>query len=256
MDNAQKNILFSVIIPAYQCEKWIEQAILSVQHQTERSWEMIVIDDCSTDHTWKIVQNAAAKDERIRVYHNSSNQGVAKSRNKGMMSARGKYIAFLDGDDCWLPDKLTEQYQLLSKEKCDVCYTSYLYIDENGNRTGKKYDVPQRFSKEEFLKENFIGCSTAAFSREFASTTFLREEYQHEDYVFWLELMEKGASFCGIKDPMVEYRILSSSRSANKLNAAIGRWRIYRNFMNFGVCKSLWYQIQYSVRGIKKHLLK
>ena len=256
MDNTQKNVLFSVIIPAYQCEKWIEQAILSVQQQTEQNWEIIVIDDCSADQTWELVQKTAAKDKRIRAYRNPQNQGVAESRNRGMALARGKYIAFLDGDDRWLPNKLAAQYQVLSKEKCDVCYASYLYIDENGNKSGKVYDVPRHFSKEDFLKENFIGCSTAVFSKSFADGISLRKEYQHEDYVFWLELLEKGASFCGVKDPLVEYRLLSSSRSANKLQAAKGRWKIYRNFMNFGVCKSLWYQIQYSVRGVRKHLFK
>lgn len=253
MEHTKKNILFSVIMPAYQCERWIQEAISSVQQQTEQAWELIIIEDCSTDHTWDIVQRAAVEDKRIKIYRNSQNQGVAKSRNRGMRLARGKYIAFLDGDDRWLPNKLAAQYRLLSEEKCEICYTSYEYIDENGNRIGKRYCVPQQFSKEEFLKENFIGCSTAAFSKEFAVAIFLREEYQHEDYVFWLELMEKGALFCGITDVLAEYRILSSSRSANKSKAALGRWRIYRDFMHFGVYESFCYEIQYIVRGLKKH---
>lgn len=245
--------LFSVIIPAYQCGSLIDEAVQSVLCQSEEDFEVIIIDDCSLDNTWKKIQELADQDTRIRIYQNQKNLGVANTRNRGLDLAKGTYVAFLDGDDRWRPDKLEKQRRRMEKTACDVCYTSYSFIDSDGRQIRRPYLVPESFSREEFLKENYIGCSTAVIRAESLGKIRMRSEYTHEDYVFWLELLKNGAHFYGITEPLTEYRILKDSRSSNKYKAACGRWKIYRNFLGFGLMKSFWYQVHYILRGLRKH---
>lgn len=249
-----KTPLVSVIIPAYNAERYIADAICSVQKQTFDSWEIIVLDDDSSDATCTIVRDMMAEDERIRLEENPGNIGVAESRNRGISLSRGKYIAFLDADDLWFPEKLGKQIRLLEKANADLIYTSYDIIDENGVWKKPSYLVPNTVTYEELLRENVIGCSTVLLKRDIALAYNFDANFSHEDYAMWVRMLADGKKACGCFEVLTAWRYMENSRSFNKLKAAKNRWHIYRELLNLSVIKSLSVFTQYVVAGLKKYI--
>ena len=248
-----ENTLVSVIMPAYRCAPYLAQAVESALKQTHKNLEIVVIDDCSGDETLAIAQALAGQDSRVRLLKNETNQGTAATRNRGLEEAKGEFIAFLDGDDCWQPDKMARQLALLEKTGAGLCYTAYDFMDAEGQRTGKVYYVPEQCSQKRLWQENVIGCSTALFRRSWVEGTVMRREFFHEDYVFWLEMMKKGCPMVGINEPLTCYRTYPASRSGNKKRAARNRWRIYRDFLGMNPIVAGFWFVQYAMRGIIKH---
>ena len=253
VDLQRRDNCFSVIVPAYRCARFLRESVQSVLDQTDGAFEIIVIDDYSEDDTWACIQELAQQDQRIRAYRNEKNLGTAQTRNRGIDLARGTYLAFLDGDDRWLPDKLAKQRQCLEETGCDVCYTSYSFIDAEGQPVRHPYRVPETFIYADFLRENYVGCSTAVFRADCLEGVRMRGEYVHEDYVFWLELLQKGATFHGISSSLVEYRLLPGSRSADKFRSSWGRWRILRDYLKLPLPRAAVCQAYYVIRGMRKH---
>lgn len=247
--------MISVVIPAYNAEKTLVESVHTAQHQTVTDLEILLVDDCSQDGTAAVAHTLAQGDPRIRVLRNPRNLGVAASRNNAIKQAAGDYIAFLDADDLWLPDKLEQQLDLMQRAALDLCYTGYSFIDENGVQMRSPYNVPDSVDLQTMLRENVIGCSTAVFRREAIGKIRMRPEYAHEDYVFWLELLNAGCRAGGINRPLMQYRVSPQGRSGNKPKAALGRWQIYRQFLQMGRLRSAWWFTQYSFRGIRKHWL-
>lgn len=246
----------SVIIPAYNCGKTVRQSVESAMLQTERDLQILLLDDCSTDETANILNALAKEDSRILTYISPQNRGVAETRNHGMALALGTYIAFLDGDDIWLPDKLERQLADMERRGLDLSYTAYYLMDEAGRPAGKDYSVPESLDYDRLLRENVIGCSAALFRRETAAGIYMRGEYAHEDYVFWLELLQKGCKAGGVDLPLMGYRVLAGSRSADKKKAAAGRWSIYRKFLKLPAWKAAVLLAEYGIRGIRKHFIR
>jgi len=247
--------MISVIIPAYNAEKYLCESVNSALQQTHRDIEIIIIDDKSSDNTLSIASSLADHDRRVKILSNPQNLGVANARNAGIAAATGDYIAFLDADDIWVPDKLAKQLNKLESEKLDLCYTAYGFIDAEGNPFGKLYRVPEKISFAELLKENVIGCSTVLFRRKLSEHTKMRAEYSHEDYVFWLELLRGGAGAGGIDEPLMLYRKTAGGRSFNKFNSAKNRFKIYRDFLGMRIPASVICLVSYAVHGVKKHWL-
>lgn len=245
--------LVSVIIPAYNSACYIRQTVRSVQAQSLKDWELLVIDDASCDETARIVLDMAREDPRIRLLTNSANMGTARSRNYGVQNSKGTYVAFLDSDDLWRPDKLRRQTELLETGKADVVYCTYGYMDEDGRNDPNAFRVPQQTDLEQMLKENVVGCSTVMLPRELALQYPFTKQFYFEDYVLWLSLLKAGKRFYGITDVMVDYRIRKNSRGSNKLRCAGYRWHVYRSFMEFSPVKSLYYLLQYGFSGVLKH---
>jgi len=227
----------------------------SVLRQTYQSFEVIIIDDKSTDNTLAIANALASEDSRVHVIENPINIGVSESRNKGMAVCVGEYIAFLDSDDIWLPDKLERQMQKIQDESFDLCCTAYSFIDGENKPIGKTYRIPEAVSLKRLLAENVIGASTVIFRRDLAREFKMRTEYFHEDYVFWLELLQSGIRAAGINEPLTMYRKTEHGRSFNKKNAARERFKIYRDFLGMGLIMSVLYLAVYGFNGIKKHYL-
>lgn len=246
---------FSIIIPVYNCEKTIRQTLCSVLNQSFTDYEVIVIDDCSTDKTLKIIEPFNEKFKDFITITNNENLGVAKSRNRAFSCANGKYAALLDGDDLWTPDKLEKQFNVIENTGCDICCTSYEFINENSYEIKKPYYIPKFIDYKMLLKENYIGCSSAVVKRSLLVNNSMKSEYQHEDYALWLKLARGGASIIGINEPLMKYRIQSNSRSFDKRKAAKGRMMIYIKQENLGYIKSIYYLICYTKNGIKKKLL-
>lgn len=249
------NPFFSIIIPVYNCEKTIEETLESVLNQTISDYEIIIINDSSSDNTMGIVEKYKDKLNDIKVITNLKNLGVAESRNKGFQKAVGKYVALLDGDDVWTNDKLEKQKSVIENSGCDICCTAYNFIDINSLMIKKTYNIPEYLDYNMLLKENYIGCSTVVIKKEVLLENSMNSKFLHEDYAFWLKLARHGAKIIGINEPLVYYRIFADSRSFNKFRSAKARFRIYMEQEKLGFIKSLYYFFHYAVNGIMKKLL-
>lgn len=251
-DETTINPLVSVVMPAYNAEKYIDQAISSVISQTYTKWELLIIDDCSTDGTAKIAECFASQDSRIRLLRNSQNMGVARSRNRGLDIAKGEWIALLDSDDAWREMKLEKQLTVAERTNADIVYCSYSMMDETSAHLFD-YIVPETTSYDALLKENTIGCSTALIRRSALQQHRFSTEYYHEDYVLWLELLKSAHTAAASREILSDYRIVRDSRSNDKLKSAKNRWLIYRKTEKLPFLKSVLAFAAYAVNGIRKY---
>lgn len=245
----------SVIMPAYNAVAYIEQAIRSVMNQTFTNWELIVIDDGSTDETCAIVQRLMAEDHRIQLVQNSANMGVARTRNRGLDLCHGDYVALLDCDDVWLPNKLEAQLALANESGADILYCSYGIIDENGASRCDDFIVPETITYHEALAYSVMSCSTAMLSRRVVDNYRFRTDYYHEDLVLWLELLRDGYSAAGVTDVLAHYRVSPHSRASNKIKSAARRWIVIHRCMGepfFSSVAAMWRYALMTGRKYKK----
>lgn len=245
--------LISVIVPVYNGEKTIEKAIRSAALQTYSNLQIIVVDDCSKDNTVNIIKSMAQEDVRICYYINPKNLGVSETRNFACSQAKGTYIAFLDSDDEWYPDKLQLQLEYLNRSKGDICYTAYEIYEEYKDNVYKKYMVPSQVDYRGLLKENVICCSTVLIKKEILDKNPFTKEYFHEDYILWLKLLKKGNKAVGLQRYLVRYA--KGGRSSDKINAMYNRWQIYRKCEHLHIISAIYYFIFYGINGTKKYYI-
>lgn len=243
----------SVIIPAWNAEAFIEETLRSAVEQTFKDMEIIVVDDCSTDRTAEIAERMAATDPRIRCFRNPQNSGVSKTRNFAIEQARGTYIALLDSDDIWLPEKLERQVELIRRENADLVYCSYGMIDEKGNKSHPDFIVPETTDREHMLVSSVISCSTALIKKDVLLQFPFGSDRGHEDYILWLRILSAGYRVAGDSTVLAKYRVFSDSRSGNKWKSAKKRWRIYRRDLGLSRLHSMKYFLRYAVAGLKKY---
>lgn len=242
----------SVVMPAYNAGRTLAEAVDSVLAQTFQNWELILLDDGSRDGTASIARSYTRADPRIRYEANPGNLGAAASRNRGVSLARGSWIAFLDSDDVWRPEKLARQLKLAEQTGAQLLYTSYsLWKEEKNER--RAYLVPPSTDYASMLAENVIGCSTVMAPRAILAAHPFSLSTYHEDYALWLELLRSGCRASGCTEILVDWRVVPGSRSFSKWNAAWQRWHVYRRAENLPLGKSLAAFGAYGVRGIKKH---
>ena len=247
----EKNV--SIIMPVYNKGKYIEATIRSVQEQTYENWELVIVDDCSSDDSAEIIKRCAVNDERIHYYQNEKNLGAAGSRNRAIELATGRYIAFLDSDDLWLPEKLEKQIEYMSKNDCAFCYSACNVIDTEGQHTGKVRLVPGKVDYKTLLKGNVIPCLTVVLDRTKVKNIRMKK-MGHEDYVLWLDMLKQCGHAYGIEEVLGSYREYGNSLSSNKFTAAQWMWKIYREYENFGFFKSSWYFVNYAMRAVLKRI--
>lgn len=245
--------LVSVIMPAYNSQAYIADAIRSVQAQTEDNWELLVIDDGSGDDTCRIVTEMAREDTRIRLYRNEENLGAARSRNRGISMCRGSYVALLDSDDLWRENKLRVQLDLAKEKDADIVYCSYAMMDAQGCKRCDDFLVPRKTDLESMLVRSVISCSTVLLSRQVAQDHPFPTGYYHEDYALWLQLLQSGHQAFGTDQVLADYRVQSNSRASNKLHSALHRWTIYRSLLHLSVMQSIRYLSLYAFAGAKKY---
>lgn len=246
----------SIILPVYNSERYLYRTISSILQQSMQDFELIAIDDCSTDNSAQLLLSYAKDDSRIHVITNSKNIGVAEVRNKGIALAQGQYICFIDSDDTWQNDKLEQQLAFMRQNNSDFSCTAYAMIDDEGHFIINRMIAKQQILLEDLLKENYICCSTAMIKTEVIKQHKMNGNYAHEDYVFWLALLQNGAKGMVLDEVLTRYRLVQTGRSANKAKAAQGRWVVYRQYMHFGILKSAWYFVQYAINGIRKYRYK
>ncbi len=243
----------SVVMPAYNATATLEASMRSALAQTHADVELLVVDDCSTDGTWDVVQRLAAEDPRVVPIRQPRNAGVAAARNAGIEAATGRYIAFLDSDDRWYPDKLAIQLAAMRTEGAAVGYAAYERVDAAG-RVLSRVRPPPRAGYARMLKGNCIGNLTGIYDRAIGEPRFSR--MGHEDYAFWLQVVRMaGQAVCAPPERILaSYLVRPGSLSANKLRAARWQWRIYRESERLGVVRSGWYFAHYAAQALHKRI--
>ena len=249
---AAKQPLVSVVMPAYNAEKHLAEAVGSVLSQTYKNWELLILDDCSSDRTGEIAAAFAAADDRISLQRVPKNIGVAGTRNLGFDRAQGDWIALLDSDDVWHSEKLERQLSLAEQSGADILYCSYALINEQGAHLSD-FIVPGTTSYREMLKENALGCSTVLLSRAVVSAHRFSTDHYHEDYAFWLTLLKAGYRAAACREILVDYRVVPGSRSSDKLRSAKNRWLIYRRAERLPLPRAACAFAAYAWRGFRKH---
>lgn len=252
MDAKGERPLVSVIMPAYNAEKYIEEAIRSVLSQTYTNWKLLILDDGSTDRTAELAERFANADTRIRLLRNPQNMGVAQTRNRGFDMANGDWAALLDSDDVWHSDKLEKQLATAERSGADMIYCSYSMMDADGRRISD-FIVSERTSYAAMLEESVLSCSTVLLSRSIYSEYRFSTNYYHEDYALWLRLLRLGFTAFGCRDVLADYRILKGSRSNDKLRSARQRWLVYRKAEKLSLARSAHAFAGYVRRGIAKY---
>ncbi len=258
--------LVSVIMPSYNTGKFIAESIASVVAQTYTDWELIIVDDASTDNTDEVVQRvilsgaqAKSKDlpsSRIRYLKNDRNRGAAYSRNRALCEARGKYIAFLDSDDLWAPDKLEKQIAFMEKNGYAFSYTRYEEMDEDGNPTGTVVSGPKHITKTGMYNYCWPGCLTVMYDREVVGDIQIADIRKNNDYAMWLKIVRKADCYL-LADNLAIYRKRTGSisnhsymalvkwhyklyREAEEMNPVVSLFNTGRNLF-FGVWKKIKY---------------
>tara|TARA_R110001583_G_scaffold69129_2_gene196179 strand:- start:20884 stop:21657 length:774 start_codon:yes stop_codon:yes gene_type:complete len=246
-----KGGLVSIIMPSYNNGQYINKSISSVLSQTYTNWELIIIDDASDDNTLSVVRYFT--DKRIKVFSNSINKGVSRTRNIGIEAARGQYIAFLDSDDLWFPNKLSLQITALKENVNAVCsHGSYIRTDLNGKHLGY-VKAESNVYLNTLYKGNFIGNLTGIIDRSKVGT-ILQKPVGHEDYLMWLDVLslKNGSYSLAIIDVVAQYRVHAKSKSSNKFKSLVWHWEILRKQKKLTVCFSCYYILHYLVNAIKK----
>lgn len=249
----ENNNLVSIITPMYNANRYIGKTIESVKAQTYENWEMLIVDDCSTDNSVDIVNLYAENDSRIKIFHNSKNSGIAITRNRAIVEAKGRFIAFLDSDDLWKPEKLEKQILFMVENDVSFSYTACDVIDENGKLTGQVRYVPEKVDYKKILRGNDIACLTAVIDRSKVSEIAMPET-KHEDYLAWVKILKSGIVAHGVNEILASYRVAKKSVSGSKLKAATWQWKIYRNELRFSVMKSVYCFCCYAFNGVRKRM--
>ncbi|WP_026749162.1 glycosyltransferase family 2 protein [Leptotrichia trevisanii] len=241
----------SIIVPMYNAGKFIGKAIETVLSQTYENWEMLIMNDVSTDNSLAVVNEFAKKDDRIKVVNTEKNMGVVKGRNHLIDLARGKYIAFLDADDYWHSEKLEKQIQFMKEKNASISCTEYTRVRENGEKINEVV-IKSEISYTDMLKNNYLGCLTVMYDVEKVGKRYFKELKKNEDYVLWLEIVKDVKIIYGLKENLAYYRVLDNSRSSNKVKTAKVRWEIYRKVEKLSLLKSIYYFLHYAVRAVLK----
>ena len=248
--------LVSIILPAYNCEKTLKDTLESVLDQTYRDFEIVLINDAATDRTSAICDSYAKKDARVRYFKNLHNLGTLETRVRAINLAKGEWIAFIDSDDMWSPDKLEKQFALQKATGCDLIYTASSFINENGEPFKWIMHVPEEVTYKKLLRQNVISNSSVLMrKRDYLkySPFTERERDMHEDFACWLCMLRAGLTARGINEPLITYRLHKNSSSSNKVNAAKLNMNTYR-YIGLGLLERYFYQGCYAVNGVLKYM--
>lgn len=255
MKKTEKNVV-SIIVPVYNAEDYIVDTIESVRRQTWEDWELLLVLDGCTDGTERAVSAycAQAGDSRIRLLR-QSNQGAAAARNYGLAQARGRFIAYLDADDLWKPDKLEKQVAFVLEKEAAFSFTGYEFADAQGNGTGKVVRIPASLAYRDALKNTTIFTSTVMFDTERIPRELLcMPQVKSEDTALWWKVLRQGYTARGLDENLTLYRRAGSSLSSNKVEAVRRIWNLYRSQEGLGVVRSAYYFCFWAVRAVLRRV--
>lgn len=253
MGTVYKEDLVSIVTPAFKAAKFIAETIESVQKQTYLNWEMIIVDDLSPDNTCEVVERFAAKDPRIHLIRRKEGRGgPARVRNTALEVANGRWIAFLDSDDLWLPEKLERQIAFHKKNDALISYTAFRRFSDKDGTMGRKVHVPVKLSYLEALGNTAIPTSTVLIDRE-KSGYFSMAVTHCDDFVTWLKLIKIHAPAYGLNEELMRYRVVQNSYSRNKAKYAMRVWKTYRQDLRLGLFSSVRFFSEYAIRAVFKY---
>lgn len=242
----------SIIMPSFNAEATLSDSIKSVQAQTLSDWELLITDDNSTDRTYEIALEFAAQDPRIKVFQLKKNRGAGMARNYSIEHARGRFIAFLDSDDLWLPEKLEKQLDFMRENDATLAYTAYQKFSSQGNRG--VVHVPRKVAYRQLLRSCAIGCLTAMYDTEkTGGKRYMSAIRKRQDYALWLSILKSSDYAWGLDEVLAKYRS-DRGMTANKFTVFKYQWAVYRDLENVGLMRSCWYFLNYAVQGYLKHL--
>lgn len=247
----------SIVVPVYNIEKYIVETVKSVQRQTFADWELLLVLDGCTDGTEDVICRYCdgVKDERIRILKQPRNMGAAEARNRGVREAQGRFVAYLDADDVWKEDKLSEQLRFMEEKQCAFSFTGYEFADENACPTGKIVRVPSVMEYKDALKNTTIFTSTVMFdTQKIDKEHLMMPKIKSEDTALWWSILRKGFKAYGLDENLVLYRRAGQTLSSNKLEAVRRIWNLYRRAEGLSVIKSIYCFCYWAVRAVKRRV--
>lgn len=244
--------LVSIITPTFNCGKFIGETIESVIEQTYTNWEMIIVDDCSTDDTKQIVKKYADCDKRIKYYRLDKNYGAACARNRAMELAIGDYMAFLDSDDLWTEDKLKSQLLYMQNNNYSFTCTAYEKIDEEGNPINKIMHTKPKTDYNGVLLSCPIGNSSVMYNVKKLGKFTVPDIKKRNDDALWLQILKKEKYIFGMSDVLMKYRVRSNSISSNKIDLVKYHWKLYREIEHLSLARSLFHVFYWGYLKVSK----
>lgn len=245
------NELVSVIMPVYNGERYLREALDSALNQTYKELEIVVVDDASTDSTPEILQEFA---DRLRTIRLEKNQGAAVARNKALEAAKGRYVAFLDSDDRWYPEKIQRQLELLQDKGAGFGYTNYERMDGSGRLLAGKLPFSDRVTYRQLLRNTLIATSTVMVDRKQMGDFRMPLMRSGQDYATWLQLLRKTDAAYGLPEVLMRYRMRNDSLSSGKWRSIGQVWQVQTRLEHIPVVSAAWNTIYFCLNALKKHV--
>ena len=230
--------MVSIITPVYNCEEFLEECIQSVLNQTLKDWELILVDDCSTDSSSIIINKYVALDSRIKLYSLNKNVGAGIARNKGIEISRERFIAFLDSDDYWHRNKLKLQIEYMIQENIDFSYTNFFELDKE-DKVSKIILTPKSVNSFSLLFNNYIKTLTAIYDTKRIGKIYMPNYRKRQDWGLWFNLLNKTNKAYRFTEPLAYYRTSNTSLSKSKLKLVKENFNFYRFFLQKNILESL-----------------
>ena len=244
--------LVSIITPAYRCAGVVGETIQSVLDQTHANWELLIAEDCSPDDSREVIRRWAETDPRIKLIALERNGGPAAARNAALECARGRWLAFLDSDDLWLPNKLERCLAHARQHDASFVFTGFRRIAAGGGEPGRYIGVPATLSYRQLLGHTAIATSTVVLDASRVGQVRMKQTY-YDDFDCWLQILKRGLLAHGLDEDLMRYRVMGQSVSRNKRRSAGKVWRAYRDLEKLSLPAAAWYFSQYAVRGLLKY---
>lgn len=242
--------LVSIVMPSYNSSQTIESSVHSVIEQSYKNWELIIVDDCSSDTTWQMLKDFAAKYENITCFQNDTNQGAGASRNLAISKAKGRFISFLDSDDLWTADKLSEQIEFMLTNNYGFTYTYYSRFDASSELG--VVTAPKHIDYKKLMYSNVIGCLTAIYDTQLVGKRYMPLIRKRQDMGLWLDILKDIPKAYCLPKVLAKYRV-GNGMSANKVKILSYQWQFYREVVGLSPIKSLAVFSVYAVKGYIKH---
>ena len=243
----------SIVVPVYNAKDCISDTIMSVLKQSYTDFELLLVDDASTDGSRKIMENFLS--DRVRILGNTEEKGAAGARNTGIKSATGRFVAFLDADDLWDPEKLSKQIDFIKKKDAAFSFTGYEFADEEGHGLGKTVRVPETISYREALKNTTIFTSTVMFDmNRLRKEDILMPYVKSEDTATWWKVLKKTDVAYGLDESLTLYRRMGNSLSSNKIEAVRRIWNLYRKTEKLGFIYSIYCFCNWAYRAVARRV--
>lgn len=249
--------MISIVVPVYNAGRFIRETVDTVLHQTYRDWELILVDDCSSDDSVAVIEEIIRThpEAGIRLIRGERNEGAAAARNRGTKTAEGRYLAFLDADDLWFPEKLEDELRFMEERQAAFAFTSYYFGDENGKSTGRIVKAPESLTFEKALTRTVIFTSTVLIDlQQIPKELAMMPEIASEDTATWWKILKSGYVAEGLNRPLVVYRRPETSLSSNKGKAVKRIWNLYRQIAGIGRVRAVFCLAGWAVRATLRRL--